>query len=149
MGISGYNTNLHFQRFEMLYSTNCELNQLLLEKLPFEPESYCGNFPSWNESCPCESIQMTLIISAYQYSASFTLSYAITNHRIITLHADIGKIDQAVKPQLYWSFAHILTVPQTLSIHVFANNRTKLVRLDKGDHTRLGKSQMGILVKYK
>ncbi len=77
--ISGYYIKLVFNKFDLMHSTQCELNRVTLEKhikgRPLYREFYCGRLPTWEETCPCFQINVTLTLAGLPYNDTFMILF--------------------------------------------------------------------------
>ncbi len=77
--ISGYYTKLVFYKFDIMHSRQCKLNRVTLEKhikgRPLHRELYCGRLPTWEETCPCFQINVTLTLAGLPHNDSFMILF--------------------------------------------------------------------------
>ena len=124
------NTYLLFHEFKIMASINCGINSLEIRRSQSSEYSdkYCGDFPAWNESCPCDQIGLTLINPFIHYKTIFSMSYIISQRMAVTVHSYCSNLElptSTIMPSTHGS------VPNT-KINIFLTvqvTRMKLIRI--------------------
>ena len=75
-----------FHRFNMLYSHQCSINAMIIEKIipPSRVDYYCGAMPPWTETCPCLEIHLQMMIKLTQPLSELNMSYTIRTEAILS-----------------------------------------------------------------
>ncbi len=127
---------LFFHHLEMMYSKQCGLNGVVIQKLLlscFHKDVYCGYMPAWNESCPCKEIDIHLYFTLGQPSR-FNMSYYIRRREPLTvftpLHIIFGNSELSFNS---WK-QRFAKISQDLSIYIYTQqlNLIEFIQRDKG-----------------
>ncbi len=125
----GYNTDLQFAQFKIMYSTGCDINKLNIKKSGFQNESYCGVLPDWQESCPCSWVGIYLYLTRPELTTTLQISYGLLRQKAITIKLVRGSYKQSTLITAVLSFDHMFDFTQIIIAHIFAQFRKDLVHL--------------------
>ncbi len=100
--INNSTTHLLFKKFKLLATIDCELSSLEVTKSKYNANSakYCGDIPTWNESCPCDHIDLNLINGWVYDEMIFILSYSISKHISLTLFSICQPVESTTLARL-------------------------------------------------
>ena len=84
--LSGYSTKLIFHKLNSIYSKECEINSVLLQKVKScnHHDRYCGYLPPWNETFPGSNVLILMIINLPRPPTQFLLSYHLLRTPLLT-----------------------------------------------------------------
>ena len=132
--LAGYTTDITFHILNIFYSQRCEIISLGLLKIAdcHHEEFYCGYLPSWNESCFCQSISVTLARLTPTTNAEIDLSYQISKKMDLTFFMNIHVI--AMKMPISSSSLYNITtyIPQKVIMFIYSEHESiiKLVGIN-------------------
>ena len=121
--LTGYAIDIMFHKLNIFYSQQCEVAGLSLMKITdcHHEEVYCGHLPSWNESCPCQSIFVTLATYSPMGKAEFDLSYQISKKKHLTVFINVHLIRNH-KPISSSSLDHLSRQIQQMTMFIYAEH---------------------------
>ena len=130
-GLSGYNSVLEFEVFKIIYSEDCQINSLSLNKQRAKMEKYCGHLPSWTEMCPCDVIDVKLKVTSWQFDIAFRISYMASRKRAMSIYMIYGAFQPSFISYLFWKFDKMLGLPQVLTLDIYAAQRIQLIKFHR------------------
>ena len=123
--LSGYTIDIAFHKLNIFYSQQCEVAGLTLKKITdcHHEEFYCGFLPSWNESCPCWSVYITLAIHSTMRTAEFDLFYQISKKKYLTVFLNVHLVlNQMSVISSNWDC--IIRQIKQMSVYIYAEHGT-------------------------
>ena len=130
-GLSGYNSVLKFEEFKIIYSKDCQINSLNLNKQRVKLESYCGHLPNWTETCPCDVIEVLLNVTSWHFNTSFKMSYMTSKKRAMSIHMIYGAFQPSFISYLVWKFEKMPGLPQLLTLDIYTAERIHLIKFHR------------------
>ena len=131
--IQGYITNIMYNRLEMIYSKECEIASLQVNKYftkCIHQEVYCGHLPPWHEMCPCQSISIAIDRYFVHAKTEFSLVYSASRNEKIsvtmTTHIILG--ESIIPLPTGWN----KQVKQLIFFLVYSDHKTLIHLVQKG-----------------
>ena len=126
--LPGYNMDLSYEKFNMLFSDDCEINSLHIQKHDEIGEKYCGHLPDWRESCPCNEVTLSLFITFVATKSIFKISYMISKKKGISTHMFAGSNEARFDSYIQGIFGYD-SVYFHMTLQISAQTRLDLVSL--------------------
>ena len=131
--ISGYNTDMAFHDFQMIYSMLCSMSSLKLTKVVEackQSEIYCGHMPPWNETCPCVSVQMILTLYDLTSDTQLSMNYYCSR---TTSHPVFVHIYETNTNQ--WNLGDVYNMYDDLYINIYIK-QTKVINFKRNNQQK-------------
>ncbi len=87
----GYTTVIQFHTFHMIYSKNCDISSVTIERIIkcSHQEEYCGDLPPWNETLQSLQTKLTLAVIHQWSPVCLNVSYSMTKKQEAILRQSI------------------------------------------------------------
>ena len=140
--LSWYSIHLVFDRFDIIYSRECNINSFHLLSITGacdHHEVYCGNLPPWRKIYPHSKLELYLVLEYLELRAEFKISYFMAKTQQISLKIDSHSHYWHHHTDIDWTVNRKHEVPQVLSFFLSATRRELIsighIHIDLGVHS--------------
>ena len=121
--LSGYSIHLIFNIFNIISSTDCSINSLVVSKISQceHREIYCGHLPSWRELCPSNKVKLQLVLNCPKFITKFSIFYFMAYKQQISLWINSHILHRNIYSLVEWIIHDLHEVPQAIVIYLYAN----------------------------